>query len=136
MASEFVEPKVVRIPLSGDGRWVDVKRELTSGEHDEMMASICLEGKETPDGRPFQNFRKTQSYQIIAYVVGWSFTNSDGSPVPVSPAAIENLKVRTRDELRRVIAQHDADSAAEVAARKNDLGDVRESPPSLVSVAP
>lgn len=133
MASEFVEPHIVRIPLSGTGRWIDVKKELNAGEFDAMMASIVA-GENPTTGRPIQNFEKTPSHKIIAYVVGWSFTDSENKPIPVSAAAIANLKVKTRNEIRELVDAHHEASGAEIEARKNDQGDALESPSSSASV--
>lgn len=127
---EFVEPDIVRIPLSGENRWIEVKRELNAGEYDAMNASVI---KDTKAGElPILDYEKVMSFKILAYLVGWSFTDSAGKSVPVSAAAIANLKKATRDELSKLVEAHELSSNAIIEERKN--GDAPESPAVSTSV--
>lgn len=116
--SEFVEPNVVRIPLSGTDRWIDVKQELNAGEFDVMNDSVL---KDVIAGeKALLVPRKVPSYKIIAYLVGWSFKDKDGKSIPVSPAAIDNLRRQVRDEIAAAVEAHADRSEADVDERKND----------------
>lgn len=115
--SEFVEPDVERLQLSGENRWIDVHKELNAGQYDEMNAGVIkdLRAGETPT----LDFQKVASYKILAYVVNWSFIDSNGKSVPVSAASIANLKKRTRNEIAKLVEAHDAKSEQEIEERKN-----------------
>lgn len=135
MESEFVDPtQFDRLTLSGEDRWVDVKRELNAGEYDAMNASVA---KEFSSGeRPILDLEKIPSYKIVAYVIGWSFKDPAGHPVPVSAAAVANLRKTTRDEIGRAIEAHEAKVEQAIDERKNGQGDGAESKAISTSVAP
>lgn len=117
---EFVEPAIERLLLSGQDRWIDVKRELNAGEHDVMFSGLVKELK--AGETPLLDSDKVGSYRILAYLVGWSFKDNAGKTVPVSAASVANLKKRTRDEIAAAIEAHAAQSEQAIDERKNVQG--------------
>lgn len=105
MGSEFVTGQIDRLTLGGDGRWVDVKHELSAGEAQAMLKTVV---NETPLGSmPTLSPENVLLAKVIAYVVGWSFTNGDGHPVPVTGDSIANLRQRTFEEVSAVVEAHE-----------------------------
>lgn len=100
----FVQPKVVRLPLS-DGDFVDIKAELTAGEERESYARMTtlLEA-----GKPAQlDPAEVELATLVAYIVGWSFTDAQGAPVEVSADAMKQLDNDTFTELYKAIEAHE-----------------------------
>lgn len=122
MADEFVQPEVVRLPLSGDGRWIDVKKELTAGESRRVFARLVRTmgtgGNEGERVRTELDPEKVGLTKLAEYLVGWSFTNGDGKPVPVSESAINNLRPSTFKEITDAIDAHEEKTNAEREAMK------------------
>ena len=118
------------IQAEQDGDWIDVKRELNAGEHDEMNASLV---KDVAAGeKPLLDYKRVLSFKILAYLVDWSFTDKGGNPVPVEAATVASLTKRDRDEIGQAIEQHEADSDKSIDERKN--ADAPELPATLTSV--
>jgi hypothetical protein len=113
-----VTPDVVRLPLS-DGDWVDVKKELNAGEQRRIFTGLVktMQAGEKPELNPDQ----VGVTKLVEYILGWSFHDSAGNPVPFNAAALNNLDGDTYAELIKVIDAHD--EAAEKARdeRKNAL---------------
>lgn len=123
MADEFVTPDVVRLDLS-EGRWIDVKKELTAGESRRVFARLVkrmgptgLDDKVHTEIDP----EKVGITKLLEYVVGWSFSNGNGKPVPVSEAAINNLRQHIYREMVEAVEKHEeAMNAAREAAKQQD----------------
>ena len=101
-----VQPKVVRLPLSG-GDFVDVKQELTAGEYFDLLIAQS-------DRQPFA--------KILAYVIGWSLCGAGDLPIPYSlddPEPVRRDTVRALDKAtaRELIAALDKHEQAVDAAR-------------------
>jgi hypothetical protein len=104
MRCRFVQPKIVRLPLS-DGQWVDVKRELSYGEQTDMFASMRKQfGAGTV---PVIDTTQIGRARMGAYLLAWSLVDAEGTPVPVSPAAINNLDVETAREITDALEAHE-----------------------------
>ena len=103
----IVVPAVVRLPLS-EGDFIDCKAELNAGEYLDLLSAITA--------RDF--FAKT-----IAYLVGWSFVDTSGAPVPYHlrltiderRATLRALDAQTLHEILAAIDEHEA---AQEAARE------------------
>ncbi len=97
--SRVVLPQTTRITLSEDD-FVDVVMELNAGEYVAML-------REMGDRKPFS--------KILHYLIGWSFIDQDGAPIPYSlkidedtrRASIANLDVPTLRELTKAIDKHE-----------------------------
>jgi hypothetical protein len=103
--NSFVEPAIDRLPLAG-GEWLEVKHELTAGEHRAMMAD-CRR-RFGPGEMPTLDPVRYAPARILAYVVGWSLTDRDGHPIPFSAGALDSLKVPRFTEILRAVEAHEA----------------------------
>lgn len=122
MPSSFVRPETVTLSLS-EGRTITIRRVLTAGERNDMMA------------RGWNHV--TQDYdRILAmpatvafYLLDWNFRDVDGKPVDIrdkSTAEIEtiikNLDPDVFDEIHDAINKNYAAVAAERVKEKNVQG--------------
>ncbi len=109
MGCAFVQPEVVRLPLSG-GEYIDVKKELTAKEQRHMFAGMIrtMTAGEKVELEP-ENVGRTK---VSAYLVAWSFTDADGKPVPVTEGAIDSLKSWRYSEIVKRIDAHEAEIEA------------------------
>jgi hypothetical protein len=131
MGRRFVEPQLVRIPLT-EGDWLDVKKELTIGEQTEMFASMRTQFRagEIPALDP----TKIGRARALAYIVGWSFTDGNGQPIPVSGSAYNNLTTATGAEIRDALEAHEEHVLEEREAEKNGQAGAIASTPISPSV--
>jgi hypothetical protein len=113
--NRFVKPSVVRLPLS-DEDWIDVKRELTSGEQRHIFSQIVKEHR--GGEKPILDTQKVGATRLIEYLVGWSLCDENG-PVALTPSAIDNLDGETFLEIVSAIDAHELKIEAERAERKN-----------------
>ena len=121
----FVQPEVVRLPLS-DNDFIDIKKELTAGEQRLMFTSLV---KQMSFGeKAILEPRMVGMTKILAYLVAWSFLDSEGRPVPVSESAVNNLDLDSYSEIEQAIDAHDATVEAARAERKNVQGTPSASP--------
>lgn len=116
----FVQPDVVRLPLS-DGDWIDVKKELNAGEQRRVFSRLvkAMHFNEKAEVDPEQ----VGLSKVVEFLVGWSFTDSGGKPVPVSEAAIGNLDGATYAEIVKAVDAHEEASDKARDERKNEKGD-------------
>lgn len=119
----IVEPQTVRLQIS-DGDYIDVKKQLNHGEHDDYWARIA----------PFQTVgepmrmetRQVRTGKVLAYLLTWSLTHK-GVPIPMSPdmpdsarlSTINSLDQDTFIELYLAVDAHEDRVNAERDARKN-----------------
>jgi len=121
----FVQPEVVRLPLS-DNDFIDIKKELTAGEQRLIFTSLV---KQMSFGeKAILEPRMVGMTKILAYLVAWSFLDSEGRPVPVSESAVNNLDLDSYSEIEQAIDAHDATVEAARAERKNVQGTPSASP--------
>ncbi len=130
--SRFVTPEVVRLPLS-DHEWVDIKKRLNTGEQRAIFARMARDI--TPGDKIALKPEEVGKAKIAEYLLGWSFVDDDGRPVPVAAAQIDNLDPETYREIREAIDAHEERIEAEITARKNDQTGVPSSAPTSPSVA-
>jgi hypothetical protein len=113
---DFVRPEVVRLPLSGE-RWIDVKKRLNAGESRKMYARLI---KDMPaDRSPSLDPEQAGLTKLVAYVLGWSFTDDDGKPVPFSVSALDNLDTDLYAEMVKAVDAHEDAQDAARSAEKN-----------------
>jgi hypothetical protein len=110
----FVQPDVVRLSLS-DGDFIDAKRELNAGEQRRVFSRMVRDM--TPGEKLTLKADEVGRTKLSEYIVGWSFTDVDGKPVPVSDSAIDNLDTDTYAELVKAIDEHEAAETAKREAR-------------------
>jgi hypothetical protein len=113
---EFVEPAIVKLPLSG-GRYLIVKQRLNAGESRRWFARMLR------DLSPGEKLRldpaKIGLTKLCEYLVDWSFTDPTGKPVPISEAALDNLESDLYAEIVAAVDAHEAAEAVKREAEKN-----------------
>lgn len=114
----FVQPEVVRLALS-DGDYLDVKKQLTAGEQRKAFTDQ-VKSMHLGDKAEIEPFRIGIT-RILAYVVGWSFVDQDGHPVPFSESAVNNLETDTYNEINDALNVHEELLEKEKVARKNEV---------------
>lgn len=124
MRCRFVQPEVVRLSLS-DGDFIDVKKELNAGEQRRVFTRLvkAMHFNEKAEVNPEQ----VGLSKVVEFLVGWSFTDSSGQPVPVSEAAIGNLDGETFTEIVKLVDAHEAAGDAAREQEKNARGDESKS---------
>lgn len=116
------------------GDYIDVKRRLTTGEEQALMKKMAPHV--TPGEKPQLDSEQVLTAKVAAYLLGWSFTDLNGSPAPVSDDAIAQLDPDTFREVRLAIDAHEAMVQAEVEAARKNLSGSPEQSRSLPSVEP
>lgn len=116
MPGVFVDPAVVRVPLDG-GEWIDVKRELTYGETEDMYAAMRKQFG--PNEMPLLDPTRIGRARMAAYLVAWSFTDSAGKPVPVSESAFAQLRPTVARAIRDALEEHEEDVQRAMDVEKN-----------------
>jgi len=121
-----VVPEVVRLPLS-EGDWIDIKKELNTGEYYDLLAALV-------DKQAFA--------RPLAYIVGWSFVGLDGKVLPYNLAdegerrdTLRSLDKATVREIVAALDRHEQKVDAERAAKKNKPGGETELSPISRSAA-
>jgi hypothetical protein len=127
----FVQPDIVRLTLS-DGDFIDVKKELNAGEQRRLFAHMMRDM--VPGEKVTLIPEQVGRTKLIEYVVGWSFTDADGKPVPVSESAIDNLNTTTYAEMVKAVDDHEAAQEAKREQEKNSRDG--ESASSAISASP
>lgn len=121
----FVVPAIVRLPLS-NGDWIDIKKQLTHGEQDAMLARFAP--VQTP-GQPIQmQSQHVRTTTVLAFLHKWSFVNDDGEPVEYGPHIPEDDRVATLNAL-------DPDAFDEIEAAINKHVEAREQEKKLTKAA-
>jgi hypothetical protein len=119
--NRFVRPEVVRLQLSG-GDFIDVKKELNTGESRRVFARMARDM--TPGENVKLDPQQVGMAKVVEYLIGWSFTDEDGRPVPLpeSPemkeAVISNLHIDTWNEIRLAVDEHEERVDAQRAQEK------------------
>lgn len=112
----LVKPATVRLSLS-QGDWVDVKQELTSGEHRQMFLAQ-LNSTEL-GSKPTLDLKNVGVSRVLGYVVAWSYVGFDDKPLQITSEVLDKFDGETFQEvLAAVDAHHEAWEKA-VDARKN-----------------
>ena len=131
----FVDPELVRLPLPGN-HFLDVKKELNAGEHRRVFAQMVRDGY-TPGQKTVLDPFQVGLTKLNAYIVGWSFVDKSGKPVPFSEAALLNCNQDMFRTIVEAIEGHEQ-RQEEVRAewRKKTLGGGNGSSPTSESPAP
>ena len=128
----FVEPVVTRLALT-EGDWIEVKRDLNTGEQRAMF--VAMRTRYAPGEMPMVNPQMVTTARLLAYLVAWSFRDQNDKPVEVSAGAIDSLDTRTFNELRDALDAHEAARDRELDEQKKTLSTPTVSDPTLQSVA-
>ena len=105
------------------GDYIDVKRRLNTGERQEMLAKMTP--YVTPGELVRMESRQVLTAKVVAYLLGWSLADDDGTPVPYSPNLSEAHRLATinsldPDTFREIKDAIDAHEDAEDAAREKE----------------
>ena len=128
----IVEPDSERLYIS-DGDYIDVKKRLNHGEHDDYLARISP--FQTPGEPVRMETRQIRTSKVLAYLLGWSLTQKN-KPIPYSDDMPEKARIdvlnsldkETFKEIHAAIDAHEDKSEATSAAAKNGTGGANESP--------
>jgi hypothetical protein len=109
--SRFLKPEVVRINLTG-GDYIVIKRQLTAGEKRRVFARTT---KPVKAGQLIEiDLEKAGISEMVEYLVDWSFTDTDGKPVPIKdmPAeyvvdVLNSLDADSFQEITDAISAHE-----------------------------
>lgn len=112
----FVQPETIRLLIS-DGDFVDVKKELNAGEQRQVFAGMVRDI--TPGERALVDPAKVGVTKLMAYILGWSFVDADGKPVPFSESGLNALDTETYAEVVAAIDAHEEAVEKARAMRKN-----------------
>jgi hypothetical protein len=112
----LVQPNVVRLPLS-NGHYLDVKRELNAGEVRRAFARTIKDGYVTGGEAARLDPEKIGITRPLEYLVGWSFCDPQGQPLPIAEGSLLGLQMPV---FREVIAAIEAHDEATLAAREEE----------------
>jgi hypothetical protein len=99
----FVQPEIVRLELS-EGDWLDVRRELSTGEARRAMARTIKSMR--ADGRIEPDLEMLGRAEIAAFIVDWSFVDANDKRVPFTDAALDNLTQDAYAEIETAVRAH------------------------------
>lgn len=105
--NRFVSPESVRLDIS-DGDWIEVKRQLTYQEEQELIGSVIASmrpGKELKlESGP--DYARAQIERLALWLLDWSFRDGSDRPVPVNRDAIGVLDPDTAREIDAALDRH------------------------------
>lgn len=110
----IVRPDVKRLDLT-DGDFLDVKKRLNTGEYRSMVTKQY----QTSGDRMSINLDQMGLSKVIAYVVGWSFVDLSGAPLPVNEQTIKASDPDVFREVLEAVEGHEAAMDAEREQEKN-----------------
>ena len=125
-----VQPTSKRIDLS-DGDWIEVKRRLCHGDVRDRM--VALTGIDLGNGRAELNRDMVGIADILAWVVAWSFIDTQGVILPIEKAAIRQLDDESYREIVDAVDLHEVRMDVEVAEEKKSR--VGEKPSTSTSTS-
>src|SRR6187431_2629082 len=112
--------------------WLDVKKELNSGEYRAMVAAHYKEG----GGELSVDLSRMGGItRVLAYVLGWSFIGLDGQPLPFTEAAVKSFDMGVYSDVVEAVDTHQAESEQRIEARKNGQGGGTSSSATLPSAS-
>lgn len=134
---QFVVPKVVRLPLNKDGKWIEVKERLSAGEMRRMSGAAFTDVAPTMSNQSAKigvDFATLGLARSMAYLVDWNFEDHEGRPVKCTPQAIEALDEDWLKLIEDALDKHLSKMDAEKKAR-NGAPTPRPASPSAGSSA-
>jgi hypothetical protein len=132
MINAFVVPDVTRLQLRG-GHWIDVKKELTYGEYEDMLGSMRKQF--APGEEPKVDPTRIGRCRMTAYILGWSLVDTNGKPIPLSHAAFSNLRMPMARAIRDALDLHELALDEAQEAEKNDQDGESVSSPTSPSAS-
>lgn len=131
---DFVKPEPHRLTLS-DGQYIDIKKRLNHGETEDMYARWAPFVTAGSDDTLLDR-REVRTAKVLAYLLGWSLTDDEGAPAPMSPVipyperldTIRSLDPDRFDEIHKAITTYEAEYAAKKKAQAGANGSSPISP--------
>ena len=128
----IVRPETVRVSLS-EGDFLDLKKRLNTGEYRHMLQA---QFKDVSAGeKAVINLEQMGLSKVLAYVVGWSFVDLEGKPLPFSEATLRLCDPAVFTEILTAVEAHDDAVEQARAAEKNDQGGESKTSATLPSAA-
>lgn len=105
MAIAFVTPETVKLPLS-DEQWILVKKRLTHGEQDAMMARVMPHL--TPGEKMQVDSKGARAIRVAVYLIGWSASVPMTADLPEQDKidTLNALEPASFDEIETAINRH------------------------------
>ena len=108
----FITPATARLDLS-DGDWVEIKEQINYGEAQRLSGAMLRTVKTAAgDNEVGVDFARYAVLKLQTWLVDWSFRDEADKPVPLSPAAIENLDPEAAEAINDAIDTHLAERNA------------------------
>lgn len=108
----FITPATARLDLS-DGDWVEIKEQINYGEAQRLSGAMLRTVKTAAgDNEVGVDFARYAVLKLQTWLVDWSFRDEADKPVPLSPAAIENLDPEAAEAINDAIDRHLAERQA------------------------
>lgn len=102
----FVSPGTAKLDL-GDGDWVEVKEQINYGESQRLSGAMLRTVKTAAgDNEVGVDFARYAVLKLQTWLTDWSFRDEQDKPVPLSPAAIENLDPAAAEAINEAIDRH------------------------------
>jgi hypothetical protein len=115
----IVRPEVVRVPLA-DGDFLDLKKQLNTREYRSMLTAQFREPN--AGDKAVINLEQMGVSKVLAYVVGWSFVDFDGHPLPFDASTLMSIHHDVFTEILAAVEAHEEASEKARAAEKNGQG--------------
>lgn len=136
--SRFVKPAVVRIPLPSppDGDCIEVKKELTVGDQKRLEAAGMrrVQRKQSNGTYAFELETDWETYEIgraEVWLTDWSgpsFVTDEGTPIPLTYAALKALSPEAFEQIDTAIDAHVAKMEQEKKQKTSGNGSSGETP--------
>lgn len=110
----FVKPETERLSLS-DGDWIEVKKDLNTGELKKLEAAGHKPPVELASGRVINplDWERHELERAMVFLTGWSFKGFDDKPVELTMDALKSLEPPDFEEINKAIFDYTIKRAAE-----------------------
>jgi Fe-S-cluster formation regulator IscX/YfhJ len=119
MSCPLVQPETIRLTLpSGD--YIDVKKELTAGEQRRVFTDMLKTDSYRTGESPQLDPDKVGFTRLLQYIVGWSYTDFSGQPLPITDTVLRQLRQADLRDLMTAVDDHAIQQELELdGIRKN-----------------
>jgi hypothetical protein len=104
--NRFVSAETVRLELT-DGDWIEVKRELSYGEQQELfLRDVQMTGLAGGERNVSVDLQLINIRDMAMWIVDWSFEDAKGKRVPVSIDSIKALATDAAEEVDEALTAY------------------------------
>lgn len=117
--SRFQKPEVERIQLSDGEDWIEIKKDLNTGDQKKLEAA-GLKPPTVVDGKIISPV-DWETYEVLRaaiFLTAWSFTDLEDRPTKPTPATLCALTTESFEEVNHTIFNFVMNRAKEKAAAK------------------